>query len=42
MKWHIQLEELLKKLKKRLTGLQNLRNIIPFQLRKKITEGINY
>ena len=40
LKWHIQIDNLLKKLKKRLTGLQNLRNIIPFHLRKQITEGI--
>ena len=30
----------MKKLKKRITALQNLRNIIPFHLRKRITEGI--
>ena len=30
----------MKKLKKRLTALENLRNIIPFHLRKRITEGI--
>ena len=40
LKWHKQVEELLKKLKKRLTALANLRNIIPFHLRKRITEGI--
>ena len=40
LKWHKQIEELLKKLKKRLTALENLRNIIPFHLRKRITEGI--
>ena len=40
LKWHKQVEELLKKLKKRLTALQNLMNIIPFHLRKRITEGI--
>ena len=40
LKWHKQVEELLKKLKKRLTALENLRFIIPFQLRKTITEGI--
>ena len=40
LKWHKQVEELIKKLKKRLTALQNLRNIIPFHLRKRITEGI--
>ena len=40
LKWHKQIEELLKKLKKRLTGLANLRSIIPFHLRKRITEGM--
>ena len=40
LKWHRQIEELLKKLQKRLTALQNLREIIPFHLRKRITEGI--
>ena len=40
LKWHKQVEELLKKLKTRLTALENLRSIIPFHLRKRITEGI--
>ena len=40
LKWHKQVEELIKKLKKRLTALANLRNIIPLHLRKTITEGI--
>ena len=40
LKWHKQVEDLIKKLRKRLTALQNLRNIIPFNLRKRITEGI--
>ena len=40
LKWHKQVEELLKKLKKRLTALECLRNIIPYRLRKTITEGI--
>ena len=40
LKWHKQVEELLKKLKKRLTALENLRRIIPFNLKKRITEGI--
>ena len=40
LKWHIQVEELLKKLKKRLTGLAHLRNILPLGLRKRITEGM--
>ena len=40
LKWHKQVEEVLKKLRKRLTGLSNLRNIIPLHLRKTITEGM--
>ena len=40
MKWHKQVNELLGKLKKRLTGLAHLRNILPYNLRKTITEGI--
>ena len=40
LKWHNQVEELLERLKKRLTGLQKLRNIIPYHLRKRITEGM--
>ena len=40
LKWHKQVDELLGKLKKRLTGLAHLRNIIPYNIRKTITEGI--
>ena len=40
LKWHKQIEELLKKLRNRLTGLAHLRNIIPYHLRKTITEGM--
>ena len=40
MKWHKHIEELIKKLRKRLTGLAHLRNILPFKLRKTITEGM--
>ena len=40
LKWHKQVEELLKKLKTRLTALENLGSIISFHLRKRITEGI--
>ena len=40
LKWHKQVDEVLKKLKKRLTALENIRNIIPFHLRKRIKEGI--
>ena len=40
LKWHNQVEELLAKLKKRLTGLSHLRNILAYDLRKQITEGM--
>ena len=40
LKWHKQVEEVLKKLRKRLTGLAHIRNIIPLHLRKTITEGM--
>ena len=40
LKWHKQVDELLGKLRKRLTGLAHLKNIIPFHLRKTITEGM--
>ena len=40
MKWNQQVEMLLNKLSKRLVGLQNLRLICPYVLRKTITEGL--
>ena len=40
LKWHKQIEELLKKLKKRLTGLPHLRSILSYDVRKRITEGM--
>ena len=40
LKWHKQVEGLLAKLKKRLTGLAHMRNILPYNLRKRVTEGI--
>ena len=40
MKWHKQIEKLLKKLKARLTALENLKNTRPFHFKKMITEGI--
>ena len=40
LKWHKQVDDRLKKLQKRLTGLTNLRSIIPFNIRKRITEGM--
>ena len=40
LKWHRQVKALLAKLKKRLTGLVHLRNILPYELRKRINEGM--
>jgi hypothetical protein len=40
LKWHKQVDELLGKLRKRLTALAHLRYIIPYNLRKTITEGM--
>ena len=40
LKWHKQVLELADKLKKRLTGLAHLRNILAYDLRKRITEGM--
>ena len=40
LKWNKQVTGLLAKLKTRLTGLANLRFIVPFPIRKIITEGI--
>ena len=40
LKWHKQLELLIQKLRTRLTALLKLRNIIPYNLRKRIVEGI--
>ena len=40
LKRHKQVDDLLNKLQKRLTGLTNLRSIIPFKIRKRITEGM--
>ena len=40
LKWHEQVEDLLQKLRTRLTALNKLRNIIPYQQRKRIVEGI--
>ena len=42
LKWHKHIDELLKKLKKRLKALENLRNIIPYHLRKTITSVLVY
>ena len=40
LKWHTQISALLTKLRKRLVGLQNLKHIAPYSLRKLVTEGI--
>ena len=40
LKWHTQIGELIKKLKKRLTGITQLKYAIPFKLRKSIAEGL--
>ena len=40
LKWHKQVDELVGKLRKRLTALAHLRNIVPYHLRKTITEGM--
>ena len=40
LKWHKQVEALLAKLNMRLTGLVHLRNILPYELRERITEGM--
>ena len=40
LKWNTQVENLLSKLRKRITGLMKIRFIAPFNLRKTITEGI--
>ena len=40
LKWHSQIEELVKKLKKRLVGLDTLKFIAPYETRKTLTHGI--
>ena len=40
LKWHIQIEELVKKLKKRLVGLSSIKYIVPYQTRNTITLGM--
>ena len=40
LKWHGQVEELLKKLKKRIAGLAHIKFILPFHLRKIVSEGL--
>ena len=40
LKWHTQVENLVKKLRKRLVGLNSLKYILPFQFRKQINLGM--
>ena len=40
LKWHKQVTELLSKLKKRLAGLAHLKFILPYNLRKIVSEGL--
>ena len=40
LKWHTQVENLVKKLRKRLVGLNSLKYILPFQSGKQITLGM--
>ena len=40
LKWHGQISALLKKLKKRLAGLGHIRSVLPYNLRKVVSEGM--
>ena len=40
LKWHDQVQELLKKLKNRLTGLAHIRFVLPYHYRKIVSEGL--
>ena len=40
LKWHIQVEELVKKLKKRIVGLAKLKFIVPYTFRNTLTLGM--
>ena len=40
MKWHVQIKNLLTKLKTRLAGLNKLKYIVPYSIRKIITQSI--
>ena len=40
LKWHIQVEELVKKLKKRIVGLAKLKFIVPYTFRNPLTLGM--
>ena len=40
LKWKVQIKELIKRLKKRLTGLNSIKYIVPYKIRNTITIGI--
>ena len=40
LKWHAQVENLLSKLKTRLAGLNKIKYLVPFSIRKTITQSI--
>ena len=40
LKWHGQIEHLLEKLKTRLAGLAHIRHVLPYNLRKVVSEGM--
>ena len=40
LKWHGQIEKLLEKLKSRLAGLAHVRSVLPYCLRKVVSEGV--
>ena len=40
LKWHSQVEALLAKLRGRLAGLAHVRSVLPYGLRKAVTEGV--
>ena len=40
LKWHLQIEELMSKLRKRLVGIEHVRNIAPYFVRKQIAQGM--
>ena len=40
LKWHGQISTLLSKLKKRIAGLSHVRSVLPFSLRKSVSEGL--
>ena len=40
LKWHVQVKELVGKLRKRLAGLRKLKYLVPYPIRKMICQGI--